>query len=215
MLILLKINLLFNKLLEIIVVLKNQFCNEEKHEPSASSFEISQNAPHYDEEIGVSGQELCDELYSSPFCFDIKIDESQVVDIFNVISEVSYIHGYDKSVVQNHYEDALIFDKYDDEIEKKNPEMCEVCDMAQSDQQIQECIQSIILEQPKPMHDSYPFEYSVEKKVQSADIIGDCIKKFTEQIQADPDVFYRKCLIDIHGTKYSYGQLVFSQSRKR
>ena len=109
---------------------KNQPCNEEKHEPSASSFEISQNAPRYVEEIGVSGQEFCDELYSSPFCFDIKIVESQAVDIFNVISEVSYIHGYDKSVVQNHYEDAPIFYKYDDEIEKKDPEMCEVCDMA-------------------------------------------------------------------------------------
>ena len=65
---------------------KNQPCNEEKHKPSASSFEISQNAPHYDEEIGVSGQEICDELYSSPFCFDIKIDESQIIDIFNVRS---------------------------------------------------------------------------------------------------------------------------------
>ena len=65
---------------------KNQPCNEEKHEPSTSSFEISQNAPRYDEEIGVSGQEFCDELYSSPFCFDIKIDESQAVDILKVIS---------------------------------------------------------------------------------------------------------------------------------
>ena len=86
----------------------------------------------------VPRQEFCDELYSSPFCFDIKIDESQAVDIFNIISEVSYIHGYDKSAVQNHYEDAIIFYKYDDEIEKKDPEMCEVCDMAQYDQQIQE-----------------------------------------------------------------------------
>ena len=33
---------------------KDQLCIEEKHEPLASSFEISQNAPHYDEEIGVS-----------------------------------------------------------------------------------------------------------------------------------------------------------------
>ena len=50
-----------------------QPCIEEKHEPSASSFEISQNSPRYDEEIGVPGQELCDELYSIPFCFDTKI----------------------------------------------------------------------------------------------------------------------------------------------
>ena len=64
------------------------------------------------------------------FFFDTKIDEDQAVHIF---SEVAYIHGYDKSVVQNHYEDALIFNKYDDEIEKKDPKMCEVCDMAQSD----------------------------------------------------------------------------------
>ena len=71
------------------------------------------------------------------FGFDIKIDESQAVDIF---LEISYIHGYDKSVVQNHYEDAPIFYKYDDEIEQKDPKMCEVCVMAQSDQQIQECI---------------------------------------------------------------------------
>ena len=49
----------------------------------------------------------------------------------------------------------------------------------------------------------------MEKEVQSVDIIGDTIQKFTEQIQADPDAFYRQCLIDIHGTKYSYGQLVF------
>ena len=27
-----------------------------------------------------------------------------------------------------------------------------------------------------------------------------------EKIQADPDVFFRQCLLDIHGTKYSYGQ---------
>ena len=46
---------------------KNQPCNEKKHKPSASSFEISQNASRYDEEIGVPRQELCDELYSSPF----------------------------------------------------------------------------------------------------------------------------------------------------
>ena len=32
---------------------KDQLCIEEKHEPSTSSFEISQNAPRYDEEIGV------------------------------------------------------------------------------------------------------------------------------------------------------------------
>ena len=55
---------------------KYRLCIEEKHEPSASSFEISQNAPRYDEDIGVSRQEFCDELYFSPFCFDIKIDES-------------------------------------------------------------------------------------------------------------------------------------------
>ena len=69
--------------------------------------------------------------------------------------------------------------------------MCDVCDMAQSDQQIQECIQSIILEQPKPMYDNYPFEDSVEKKVQLVDIIDDTVQKIPEQIQADPDVFYR------------------------
>ena len=56
---------------------------------------------------------------------------------------------------------------------------------------------------------SHLFEDSVEKEVQSVDIIGDTIQKFTEQIQDDPDVFYCQCLIDIHGKKYSYGQLVF------
>ena len=71
----------------------------------------------------------------------------------------------------------LFFNKYDDAIEKKDPEMCEVCDMAQFDQQIQECIQSIILEQPKSMHDSYSFEDSVEKEVQLVDIIDDTIQK--------------------------------------
>ena len=84
-----------------------------------------------------------------------------------------------------------------------------MCDISQSDQQIQECIRSIILKQQKPMPDSHLFEDSVEKEVPSVDIIGDTIKKFTEQIQADPDAFYRQCLIDIHGTKYSYGQPVF------
>ena len=64
--------------------------------------------------------------------------------------------------------------------------MCEVCDMAQFDQQIHECIQSIILEQPKPMYDSYPFEDSVEKEVQLVDIIDDTVQKILEQIQADP-----------------------------
>ena len=34
-------------------------------------------------------------------------------------------------------------------------------------------------------------------------------KKLREKIQADPDVFYRQCLLDIHGTKYSYGQPIF------
>ena len=87
--------------------------------------------------------------------------------------------------------------------------MCDVCDMAQSDQQIQECIQSIILEQPKPMYDSYPFEDSVEKEVQLIDIIDDTIQKNMEQIQADPNFFCRQCLLDIHGTKYSYAQPIF------
>ena len=87
--------------------------------------------------------------------------------------------------------------------------MCEVCDMAQYDQQIQECIQSIILEQPKSMHDSYSFEDSVEKEVQLVDIIDDTVQKTLEQIQADPDVFYHQCLLDIHGKKYSYGQPIF------
>ena len=81
--------------------------------------------------------------------------------------------------------------------------------MSQSDQQIQEWIQFIILEQQKPIHDSHSFEDSVEKEVQSVNIIGDTIQKFIEQIQADHDVFYHQCLIYIHGTKYSYGQLVF------
>ena len=81
--------------------------------------------------------------------------------------------------------------------------------MAQSDQQIQQCIQSIILEQPKPMHDSYPFEDSVEKEVQIVDIIDDTIQKNSEEIQANLDVFFRQCLLDIHGTKYSYGQPIF------
>ena len=77
--------------------------------------------------------------------------------------------------------------------------------MSQSDQQIQECIQSIILEQPKPMHDSHSFEDNVEKEVESVDIIDDTIQKIMEKIQADPDVFFLQCLLDIHGTKYSYG----------
>ena len=81
--------------------------------------------------------------------------------------------------------------------------------MTQFDQQIHECIQSIILEQPNPMHDSYPFKDSVETEVQIVDIIDDTIQKNPEQIQADPDVFYCQCLLDIHGTKYSYGQPVF------
>ena len=59
------------------------------------------------------------------------------------------------------------------------------------------------------MPHSYSFEDSVEKEVQSVDIIGDTIQKFTEQIQADLDVFYHQFLIDIHRTKYSYRQLVF------
>ena len=68
---------------------------------------------------------------------------------------------------------------------------------------------SIILEQPKPMYDSYSFEDSVEKGVQLVDIIDDTIQKIMEKIQADPDVFFRQCLLDIHGTKYSYGQPIF------
>ena len=83
--------------------------------------------------------------------------------------------------------------------------MCDVCDMAKSDQQIQECIQSIILEQPKPMHDSYPFEDSVEKEVQLVAIIDDTVQEILDLIQANPDVFYCQYLLDIHGTKYSYG----------
>ena len=42
--------------------------------------------------------------------------------------------------------------------------MCDVCDMVQSDQQIQEFFQSIILEKSQPKHDNYPFEDSVEKE---------------------------------------------------
>jgi len=182
---------------------KDQFCIEGKDEPLASSLEISQNTPCYDEEIRVPRQAFCGELDSIPLGFDTKFDEGQAV---HISSEVVHIHGYDKSAVQNHYEDGLIFNKYDDEIEKKDPEICEVCDKLQSDQQIQECSQSIIFEQQKPLPNSHSFEDSVEKEVQSVDIVDDTIQNFTEQIQADPDVFYHQCLIDIHGTKYSYGQ---------
>ena len=64
------------------------------------------------------------------------------------------------------------------------------------------------------MHDSYPFEDSVEKEVQIVDIIDDTIQKNPEQFQADPDVFYHQCLLDIHGTKYSYGQPIFFIERE-
>ena len=53
-----------------------------------------------------------------------------------------------------------------------------MCDRSKSNQQIQECIQSIILEQQKPLADSHLFEDSVEKEVQSVGIIGDTIQKF-------------------------------------
>ena len=59
------------------------------------------------------------------------------------------------------------------------------------------------------MYDSYPFEDIVEKEVQSVDIIDDTIQKILEKIQADPDVFFCQCLLDIHGTKYSYRQPIF------
>ena len=59
------------------------------------------------------------------------------------------------------------------------------------------------------MHDSLSFKGNVEKEVQSVDIIDDTIQKIMEKIQADPDVFFRQCLLDIHGTKYSYGQPIF------
>ena len=81
-----------------------------------------------------------------------------------------------------------------------------MCDMSQSDQQNQECIQSIILEQQKTRPDNHLFEDSVEKEVQSVDIVDYTIQKIMEKIQADSDVFYRQRLIDIHGTKYSFGQ---------
>ena len=56
------------------------------------------------------------------------------------------------------------------------------------------------------MYDSYPFKDSVEKEVQLVDIMDDTVQKIPEQIQADPNVFYCQFLLDIHGTKYSYGQ---------
>ena len=59
------------------------------------------------------------------------------------------------------------------------------------------------------MHDSHSFEDSVEKEVQLVDIIDDTVQKIPEQIQTDPNVFYRQCLLDIHGTQYSYGQTIF------
>ena len=61
---------------------KDQLCIEGKYEPLASSFEIFQNAPCYDEEIRVPRQEFCDELDSIPFGFDTKFDEGQAVHIF-------------------------------------------------------------------------------------------------------------------------------------
>ena len=60
------------------------------------------------------------------------------------------------------------------------------------------------------MYDSYPFVDSVEKEVQLVDIIDDTVQKNLEQIQADPDVFYRQCLLDIYGTKYFMDNLSFS-----
>ena len=59
------------------------------------------------------------------------------------------------------------------------------------------------------MYNSYPFEDSVEKEVQLVDIIDDTVQEISEQIQANPDVFYYQFLLDIHGTKYSYGQPIF------
>ena len=59
------------------------------------------------------------------------------------------------------------------------------------------------------MYDSYPFEDSVEKEVHLVDIIDDTTQKHPKQIQADPDVFYCQCLLDIHGTKYSLRQPIF------
>ena len=59
------------------------------------------------------------------------------------------------------------------------------------------------------MHDSHSFEDSVEKEVQTVDIINDTIQKILEKIQADPNVFFHQFLLDIHGTKYSYGQPIF------
>ena len=59
------------------------------------------------------------------------------------------------------------------------------------------------------MHDSHSFEDSVEKEVQLVNIIDDTIQKIPKQIQVDPDLFYCQCLLDIHGTKYSYGQPIF------
>ena len=40
------------------------------------------------------------------------------------------------------------------------------------------------------MHDSHLLEDSLEKEVQSVDIIGDTIQKVTEQIQADPQMSF-------------------------
>ena len=59
------------------------------------------------------------------------------------------------------------------------------------------------------MHDSHSFEDSGEKEVQLINIINDTIQKNPEQIQADPVVIYHQCLLDIHKTKYSYGQPIF------
>ena len=59
------------------------------------------------------------------------------------------------------------------------------------------------------MPNSHSFEANVEKEVQGVDIVDDTIQKIMKKIQADPNVLYRQCLIDIHGTKYSYGQPIF------
>ena len=97
------------------------------------------------------------------------------------------------------YQSAPFFYECDDDLEKKDPDMC---DVAGFNQQVHEDFQSIIHEQTEPMYDSDPFDGSMKEENHLVNSQDD-IMLFTWMTPLRPsvDIHYVGTQKDIYGLR--------------
>ena len=96
------------------------------------------------------------------------------------------------------YQFAPFFYECYDDLEKQDPDMCDVIEL---NQQVHEDIQSIIREQTEPMYDSYSSDGSMKEEDQLVnsqdDTIVDTVEGTCEHIQDKFDALDFQCLENI------------------